>query len=383
MKKKYAAFISYAHADKKYAKRLHKWLESYRFPKGVLVDAESNRRFGRVYRDDEEFSSGANLKDEIIDALSESRSLIVICSEYSADSEWVNKEIAEFSSLNPSAPIIPLLVPENRNQPFSYPSNLSAVPYAADGELIFTQFPKSKKDSSFLRIVAAAYSIEFATIRDRFYKQIRADFLRSLVVFVSIFALLALGILLSFYSYVANDEKANLILDKIDIELSCDDPRHNWETLNSSLSKLQSYDGQLAWIDFRAFKPCSACSCPLMQKNSDSQGRITNETGEVLGSEPYVRNRGNELDILWYADATRFLTIPIESAIPNAPGYDAGEYGSEIYISGPLNVRRSSGTGYEGVVLSVPDNIDNASRRAECSQKMADATRIKALFVTC
>ena len=98
---KYKAFISYSHADVKWAKWLHRTLETYRTPKRLLsLKTEQGEaiptRLSPIFRDREELSSSHDLSESIRVALEQSENLIVICSPKAAASKWVNQEIESF-----------------------------------------------------------------------------------------------------------------------------------------------------------------------------------------------------------------------------------------------------------------------------------------------
>jgi tetratricopeptide (TPR) repeat protein len=100
---KYPAFISYSHADSKWAAWLHRSLETYRIPKH-LVGRETSfgpipERLAPVFRDREELASATNLGDKLTTALRQSAAQIVICSPAAARSRWVNEEILTFKRL--------------------------------------------------------------------------------------------------------------------------------------------------------------------------------------------------------------------------------------------------------------------------------------------
>jgi hypothetical protein len=101
---RYWAFISYSHADAKWAEWLHRSLETFpvpraltgrRTPRGHPVPA----RLFPIFRDREELPGSANLAANIEEALRGSRYLIVLCSPRSAVSRWVNQEIVTFKAL--------------------------------------------------------------------------------------------------------------------------------------------------------------------------------------------------------------------------------------------------------------------------------------------
>jgi len=106
---RYAAFISYSHADMAVARWLHRQLENYRVPKG-LVGAAGDRgpippRIRPVFRDEDELAGAAELGPKLEGALARSDALVVICSPAAARSVWVAKEILTFKRLNPGAPV--------------------------------------------------------------------------------------------------------------------------------------------------------------------------------------------------------------------------------------------------------------------------------------
>jgi hypothetical protein len=99
---KYDAFISYRHCDldKFVAENLHKVLETYELPKNVKEKLGiTGRTIKRVFRDQDELPLSSNLEDPIVDALNNSKYLIVICSPRLKDSMWCKKEIETFKKV--------------------------------------------------------------------------------------------------------------------------------------------------------------------------------------------------------------------------------------------------------------------------------------------
>ncbi len=101
---KYKAFISYSHRNERWGNRLHRRLETYRFPKKLVGTTTGKGRVPAdikpVFRDREELSAGANLGEEIQKRLRESENLIILCSPEAANSHWVNEEILYFKRYN-------------------------------------------------------------------------------------------------------------------------------------------------------------------------------------------------------------------------------------------------------------------------------------------
>ena len=79
----YDAFISYRHVerDRIWAEWLIEALEGFRTPKS-LVDKGLPPRLRKVFRDEDELPSSADLNDQIKRALVGSRFLIVVCSAF-------------------------------------------------------------------------------------------------------------------------------------------------------------------------------------------------------------------------------------------------------------------------------------------------------------
>jgi tetratricopeptide (TPR) repeat protein len=111
---KYRAFISYSHADERWGTWLHRSLETYRLPKGVVGRETAfgtvPHRFNPVFRDREELATATNLGTTLVAALEQSACQIVICSPKSAKSRWVNEEILTFKRLGREDRIFALIV---------------------------------------------------------------------------------------------------------------------------------------------------------------------------------------------------------------------------------------------------------------------------------
>lgn len=110
----YKAFISYSHTDKKWARWLHRALESYRVPKHLVgTDTSAGSvpaRLTPVFRDRDDLAVSADLSNRIREALVESEFLIVVCSPASVKSKWANREIEVFKKLGRSEQVLCLIV---------------------------------------------------------------------------------------------------------------------------------------------------------------------------------------------------------------------------------------------------------------------------------
>ncbi len=108
----YRAFLSYSHADRNWARWLHRALESYRPPRKLTCPdgRPLPRRLAPVFRDRDELPSTADLSEAVNEALEHSDNLIVICSPAAVESHWVNEEIRTFQRLGRADRILCLIV---------------------------------------------------------------------------------------------------------------------------------------------------------------------------------------------------------------------------------------------------------------------------------
>ena len=102
-KPRYRGFLSYSHADRKFARKLHHYLENFKVPTNLVGTPSSYglvaEKLGTFFMDREELPSAPDLSNAIGKAIGDSDFLIVLCSPYSALSEYVNQEVLEFKRL--------------------------------------------------------------------------------------------------------------------------------------------------------------------------------------------------------------------------------------------------------------------------------------------
>jgi hypothetical protein len=120
---RYDAFISYSGSsnrnggetfDRQVAERLLKQLENYRVPRS-LTRASSQfpgirRRLRKVFLDREEMQASSSLHGSLVEALKQSRFLIVVCSPRAQQSRWVNEEVAVFRKFRGTEYILTILI---------------------------------------------------------------------------------------------------------------------------------------------------------------------------------------------------------------------------------------------------------------------------------
>lgn len=100
---RYRAFISYSHADARWAAWLHRSLEGYRLPSrlrgGTGAHGPLPERLTPIFRDRDDLSSAGELGPQIQAALEASEALVVVCSPNSARSPFVQAEILAYKRL--------------------------------------------------------------------------------------------------------------------------------------------------------------------------------------------------------------------------------------------------------------------------------------------
>ena len=173
---RYAAFLSYSHADARWAQWLHRRLEAYRVPARLVgtpgPDGPIGARLGTIFRDRDELPTAGDLGTTIRAALAESAALIVICSPASARSPWVQAEIEAFRALDRGDRIFCFIVdgdPGTQGQGCFAPAltgfgpdGVHREPLAADAR------PDGDgRDRAFLKLVAGLLGVSYDALARR------------------------------------------------------------------------------------------------------------------------------------------------------------------------------------------------------------------------
>lgn len=122
---RYDAFISYRHAplDQYVAQTLQRRLESFKVPR--LADKETKelgkKSIRRIFRDRDELPLAGNLSEPIMEALSTSENLIVICSPRILESQWCRREIETFIALRGMDHVFAVLIEGEPDEAFPEP----------------------------------------------------------------------------------------------------------------------------------------------------------------------------------------------------------------------------------------------------------------------
>lgn len=178
---RYRAFISYSHADARWAAWLHRSLESYRLPSrlrggqgehGPLPD-----RLSPIFRDREDLSSAGHLGPQIEQALLESEALVVVCSPDAARSPWVESEILAFKRLGRGDRVYAFIVDGEPNAsgerecfPRALRFDLDAAGEFADAANPIAADARAGKDGKALarlKLLAGLFGLPLDTLRQR------------------------------------------------------------------------------------------------------------------------------------------------------------------------------------------------------------------------
>ena len=262
---KYDAFISYRHCelDKFVAENLHKILECYELPKTIKTKLNvQGRTFKRIFRDQEELPLSSNLEDPIIEALKDSKYLIVICSPRLKDSLWCKKEIQTFKKLRGRKNILCVLVEGEPSDSFPEEvlfdeketkdkngkikkEKILVEPLAADVRGINKSEVLKKIKLEKLRLVASMYNIDYDDLKQRhkIRKQKRIIFASSMIACFCLFFALYTSLMLLKINKQKNTLRMHqaISLSSKSIDYLQDDDRYN--AVKSSYEALTKFDG--------------------------------------------------------------------------------------------------------------------------------------------
>lgn len=170
----YAAFLSYSHADARWANWLLRRLETYRVPRHLVgtmgAHGPIDARLGKVFRDRDELPTAGDLGDTIRSALADSAALIVICSPAAAASRWVDAEVAAYRELGRADRIACFVVDGDPGGGDCFPPTIIAP--GADGKPREPLAADARKDGdgrqrAFLKLVAGLLGVNFDALARR------------------------------------------------------------------------------------------------------------------------------------------------------------------------------------------------------------------------
>ena len=171
---RYVAFISYSHRDRSWAQWLHRRIESYRPPRG-MVTTRPLPPLRPLFLDRAELPSSSDLAASVRSALEDSAALIVICSKAAAQSRWVNEEVRAFKALGRGARIFCFVVDGALGSGEAFPPALryevqdgvitdlpAAEPLAAD-----VRRGGDDRSAAALKIIAGLLDVPLDSLRQR------------------------------------------------------------------------------------------------------------------------------------------------------------------------------------------------------------------------
>ncbi|MBQ5891983.1 MAG: TIR domain-containing protein, partial [Bacteroidales bacterium] len=204
--KKYFAFISYSHKDKKVAKKLQNFIQGYKIPAKLEDRPDLPKRIGRVFRDEDELV-GDELTPQIEEALKQSRYLIVVCSPNSAKSKYVNEEIEYFKSLGGETKILPYIIAGKATT--DEDPDCCYAPALRENQkkhqIVGGDAQENGAEAASVKLIAGMLRLEFNTLYDRFRKAEKRK--RKIVITaITAFALLMAGVT-AWILFLYNDVK--------------------------------------------------------------------------------------------------------------------------------------------------------------------------------
>ena len=209
---KYDAFISYRHTDldKYVAENLHKVLETYELPKNIKEKLNINgRTIKRVFRDQDELPLSSNLEDPILEALNNSKYLIVICSPRLKESLWCKKEIETFKKIRGRENIFCVLIEGEPDESFPDEVLFDEVktkdkngkekitkeyyePLAADVRGLNKKEVLKRIKTEKLRLIAPMYNLDYDDLKQRHKQRKMKKMITTSIIAASVFFVIAL-----------------------------------------------------------------------------------------------------------------------------------------------------------------------------------------------
>lgn len=211
---RYRAFISYSHADARWARWLIRRLEGYTVPSrlvGTMGDhGVIGPTLGAFFRDREELTASGDLGATIRAALAESDALVLVCSPAAARSRWVNAEIETFRAHRRGDRVLCFVVD---GDPGSTDEAIGCFPAAmrtvdANGESIEPLAADARahadgRESAFLKLVAGLLGVRYDMLAQREAQRRQK---RLLAVAAASLAGMAIALGLAATAYVARND---------------------------------------------------------------------------------------------------------------------------------------------------------------------------------
>ena len=331
---KYDAFISYRHCDldKFVAENLHKILESYELPKNIKEQLGiTGRTIRRVFRDQDELPLSSNLEDPIVDALHNTKYLIVICSPRLKDSMWCKKEIETFKKIRGRKNIFCVLIEGEPSESFpeavlTDDDNKTLVePLAADVRGESKKEVLSKIKSEKLRLIAPMYGLDYDDLKQRHKAQEQKRKLTIATIVACaclLFALYTSIMLIKINSQqkILKNHQALTLSEKAISSLKRDS---RYDAIKNSYQALTKYEGvKMPYTSEAEY----ALSEALGVYDAGTSFRAMDEL-KTKGVVDYIKSNNNEKYILTYDESEELILWNSESLKKIATCNDITGYG--------------------------------------------------------
>jgi tetratricopeptide (TPR) repeat protein len=199
---RYQAYISYSHADARFARWLQRALENWRMPAQLSSQFGFNR-IRPVFLDRADLRAATDLGDSLNQVLANSSALIVVCTHNSAKSEWVEKEILRFREVHGDDRIFPIIAGDT--PPDCFPPALlhdaqgvEHTPVAADARR-----GHDGRGNALLKIIASLLDVGFDDLKRR---ELRQKYQRMAFVAAGSLAIAVMTIVLAIAAYDARND---------------------------------------------------------------------------------------------------------------------------------------------------------------------------------
>lgn len=269
----YDGFISYRHnkRDTAVAIEVQHSLEHFHIPKAIK-EKYHKERFERIFRDEEELNTGADLAKKIEDALNDSDYLIIICSNEYTKSKWCFLEVETF--LKNHDPDHVLCVLSEGEPPAIFPEVLlkKGEPLACDYRMDFKEAKRNQLPKLASTMIGCTY--DELVMRQEKYRRKRLFILISII---ATLALIAISYLLYSNARIRENYNNTLINEsKILAKESLDyfDQKDRYNAISKALEALPNEDFDRPITDEAQFSLSRATYAYQMTKYCTEVGRI-------------------------------------------------------------------------------------------------------------
>jgi len=255
----YTAFISYRHKDLDIAaaKAIHSKLENFVIP-AQIKKATGIKKVGRCFRDQEELPTSSDLAQDILDALANSRWLVVVCTPDTPHSKWCLAEIETFIRLHGRSRVLAVLAAGEPAQ--SFPDILrfdimpdgrrvEREPLAADLRASSTLQMKRKLKVEKFRILAPILGVAFDDLRRRARERFFKIALTASAAAVTVLALF--GAYASYQASIISRQNSEISLknDELEVQIAETDRQREIAVANEEEAKRQANISMLGQLD--------------------------------------------------------------------------------------------------------------------------------------